>query len=73
MGKECWVGKEGRHAKLCAKSKEIERLGVTEKLWLRFMTWGGNWPLGTCPKAPFQLRPRSHLRGETLESRERKR
>ena len=22
MGKECWVGKEGRHAGLCAKSKE---------------------------------------------------
>lgn len=28
MGKECWVGKEGRHAGLCAESKErqIERL-----------------------------------------------
>lgn len=24
-GKECWVGKEGRHAGLCAKSKESER------------------------------------------------
>lgn len=43
MGKECWVGKAGRHAELCAKSKEIERLGVTEKLWLTFMSWGGNW------------------------------
>lgn len=73
MGKECWVGKAGRHAKLCAKSKEIERLGVTEKLWLRFMSWGGNWQMGTCPKATFQLRTRSHLRGKTMESRERKR
>lgn len=35
MGKECWVGKEGRHAGLCVKSKresdgEIER----ERKWL---------------------------------------
>lgn len=37
MGKECWVGKEGRHAGLCAKRKEMERLGVTVKLWLGFM------------------------------------
>ena len=28
MGKECWVGKEGRHVGLCSDSKErqIERL-----------------------------------------------
>lgn len=43
MGKECWVGKEGRHAGLCAKRKEMERLGVTVKLWLGFMHRGGNW------------------------------
>lgn len=70
---ERMLGGEGRHAKLCAKIKEIERLGVTEKLWLRFMCWGGNWRMGTRPKAPFQLGPRSHLRGETMESRERER
>lgn len=67
MGKECWVGKEGRHAKLCPKSEETGRLGGTEKLWLPFMSWGGNWCMGTCPRAPFQLRPRSHLRGERRE------
>lgn len=31
MGKECWVGKEGRHAGLCAKSKKGERDREIEK------------------------------------------
>lgn len=50
MGKECWVGKEGRHAGLCAKSKEMERLGVTEKLCLGFMHKGGTGELARAQK-----------------------
>lgn len=48
MGKECWVGKEGRHAGLCAKSKEgeMERLRVRERA-SAVMSWlyaqGRNW------------------------------
>lgn len=45
MGKECWVGKEGRHAGLCAKSKEgeMERLreGERAQLCLGFIHRGG--------------------------------
>ncbi len=41
IGKECWVGKEGRHAGLCAKSKEREMERLGERLCLGFLHWGG--------------------------------
>ena len=31
VGKECWVGKEGRHAALCASSKERQIARLREK------------------------------------------
>ena len=55
MGKECWVGKEGRHAGLCAKSKErgeMERLGGREVMSWLYAHRGGTGGAGTCPKAP---------------------
>lgn len=64
MGKECWVGKEGRHAGLCAKSKEMERLGATEKLCLGIYARGRNQGTGTCPRALVGPGPGLHLKGE---------
>lgn len=62
MGKECWVGKEGRHAGLCAKSKEMERLGVTEKLCLGFMHRGGTGERARAQN-PHQARSRVVFEG----------
>ena len=67
MGKECWVGKEGRHAGLCVKSKR-ESDGEIEREKVVMSSLGEEPVSGQEPKSSVQHRPGSCLKGEVGES-----